>query len=265
MFESLLDDIAQESAFRQIHPGTKILLGLGSLIICLFSPSPVVPLLSGLILSLVLLLPARVSPVIYGELLLGPAVFMFFSIIVLLLLVGGGAVVWQYSPMPGITLTITEGAIRESILVLSRVFGCSVALFFIVLTTPMTDLFNLMKRARVPVEVIDLMMIMYRYIFIIYVQAKEIYLAQKMRLGYRHHPGEAVQSFATLCGMLFITSWNAGEDLVRAMDCRCYNGVFPSLDQTEPVRVRSLAPALLYLLFLGGLVYITTAGVVIPS
>ena len=262
MFETLLDDIAQESAFRQIHPGTKLILGLGSLLICLFSPSPAVPLLSGIILSLVLIMPGRVSPAIYGELLLGPAIFTLSSIIVLLLLLGGGAVVWQFSPVAGITLTVTEGAIREGTLVLCRVFGCSVSLFFIVLTTPMTDLFNLMKRARLPAELIDLMMIMYRYIFIFYVHAKEIYRAQKMRLGYGKHPGEAVRTLSMLCGMLFITSWNAGEDLVRAMDCRCYNGVFPSLEQAEPVRLRSLIPVMVYLSFLIGILFITLAGAV---
>lgn len=262
MLENLLDSIAQESAFRQIHPGTKLLLGLGTLLICLLSPSPLVPLLSGVVLSLVLIIPARVSPIVYGELLLGPAIFTVISIVVLLFLLGGGPVVWQFSPVPGITLTVTEGAIRQSTLVLCRVFGCSVALFFIVLTTPMTDLFNVMKRARVPIELIDLMMIIYRYIFIVYDQANEIWQAQVMRLGYSR-PGEAIRSFSTLCGMLFITSWNAGEDLVRAMDCRCYNGVFPSLEQTEPVRVRSLAPVVVWLAILSGFVLAISGGVVI--
>ncbi|HUK39145.1 MAG TPA: cobalt ECF transporter T component CbiQ [Methanomicrobiales archaeon] len=261
MFETLLDDIAQESAFRHIHPGTKLLLGLGSLVICLVSPSPWVPLISGMVLSCTLVIPARVSPVVYGELLLGPAVFTVLSVVLLLFLLGGGAVIWRYSPDPWINLTITEGSLREGILVLCRVFGCSVSLFFITLTTPMTDLFNLMKRARVPVELIDLMMIMYRYVFIFYKHAKEIYLAQKMRLGYGT-PKESLRSLSSLCGMLFITSWNAGEDLIRAMDCRCYDGVIPSLGQVEPVRARSIIPVVLYLIFLGGIVFVASARIV---
>ena len=264
MLENLLDNIAQQSAFRQIHPGTKLLLCLGSLLLCLLTPSPLVPFLSGIVLSLLLILPARVSPIIYGELLLGPVIFTIISVVVLLFLVGGGPVVWQCSPLPGITLTITEGAIREAMLVLCRVFGCSVSLFFICLTTPVTDLFNLMKRARIPIELVDLMMIIYRFIFIVYDHAAEIWRAQVMRLGYSR-PTEAIRSFSMLCGMLFITSWNAGEDLVRAMDCRCYNGMFPSLEESEPVRMRSLVPVVLYLVFLGGIVFAVSTGVVMPS
>ena len=261
MLEDLLDHVAQQSAFRHIHPGTKLLLCVGALIICLLSPSPVVPLISGIVLSLVLIVPARISPRLYGELLIGPAVFTTMSVIVLLFLAGSGAVVWQFSPAPWLTLTLTEGAIRESTLVLCRVFGCSVALFFIVLTTPVTDLFNGMKRAGIPIELIDLMMIIYRYIFIVYDQAAEIWQAQVMRLGYGR-PAEAIRSLSTLCGMLFMTSWEAGEDLVRAMDCRCYNGVFPSLEEAEPVRVRSLVPVMAYLVFLGGVLFMTSAGAV---
>ncbi len=252
MLEQLLDSVAQQNAFRCVHPGTKLFLGLGSLLICLVAPSPLVPLVSGIVLSLVLIGPAHIPPVTYGKVLLGPAVFTVISVVILLFLVGGGEVVWQFSPFAGFSLTITEGAVREGVLVLCRVFGCSVSLFFIVLTTPLTDLFNGMKRVRVPVELIDLMMITYRYIFIAYDLAGEIWRAQVMRLGYRR-PVEAVRSFSMLSGMLFISSWNAGEDLVRAMDSRCYNGVFPSLEQAEPVSLRSVIPAVLFLAFLIGL------------
>jgi len=264
MFEEMLDGVAQNSTFRHIHPGTKVLLGLGSLIICLVSPTPVVPILSGIILSLVLLIPARVSPLVYGELLLAPAIFTALSIIVLLFMLGGGEVVWQFSPVSWINLTITEGSVRQSALVLFRVFGCTISLFFIALTTPMTDLFNGMKRIRIPIELIDLMMIVYRYIFIAYDQAVEIWHAQVMRLGYSR-PRESIRSFSMLCGMLFISSWIAGEDLVRAMDCRCYDGIIPSPGSAEPVRMRSLVPVLLYLAGLCGILLVITTRIVVLS
>ncbi|MDD1728037.1 MAG: cobalt ECF transporter T component CbiQ [Methanospirillum sp.] len=256
MIEINLDHIAQQSTFRHIHPGTKLFLALGSLIICLVSPSPVVPVVSGIVLSLILIIPGRLSPLHYAKILLGPAVFLIMSIIVLLFMHGGGDVIWQF-PVFWINCSITTGAVRESILVLCRVFGCSVSLFFIVLTTPMTDLFNGMKQAHIPIELIDLMMIVYRFIFIFYSQTVEIWQAQVMRLGYRR-PKEAIRSFSMLCGMLFISSWSAGEDLIHAMDCRCYNGVFPVLDQTEPVQMSSFIPVLVYLTGLCGILVLAT-------
>jgi cobalt/nickel transport system permease protein len=262
MIDRNLDSVAQQSAFRHINTGTKLLLALGSLILCLISPSPVVPLISGIVLSLVLIIPGRTSPRLYGEVLLGPVIFTVMSVVALLFLLGGGDVIWRFNSIPWIDLAITTEAVRQSTLVLCRVFGCSISLFFIVLTTPTTDLFNGMKRIGIPIELIDLMMIIYRFIFIIYATAAEIWEAQVMRLGYSR-PREAIRSFSMLCGMLFISSWNAGEDLVRAMDCRCYDGIFPSLDLAEPVQMRSLVPVILYLAGLGGVLLVMTTGGVI--
>lgn len=264
MIESNFDSIAQQSAFRHIHPGTKLFLGLGALILCLISPSPVAPLVSGIVLSLVLLIPGRLSPTIYGHILLGPAIFVCMSIIILLLMLGGKDVIWQFQPVSGITLSITREAVNTSLLILCRVFGCSVSLFFIALTTPMTDLFNVMKRMRIPIELIDMMMIVYRYIFIFYAIAVEIWQAQVMRLGYSR-PRESIRSFSMLCGMLFITSWNAGEDLIHAMDCRCYNGVMPNLDQADPVRIPSILLVSGYLILLSGIIIATTQGIMVMA
>jgi len=264
MIETNLDYIAQQSAFRHINPGTKLFLALGSLILCLISPSPVVPVISGIIISIVLIIPGRLSPAFYGKLLMGPAIFVIMSIIVILFMLGGGDILWRFNPVPGIDLTIRTGAVSASILILCRVFGCSVSLFFISLTTPMTDLFNGMKRIGIPIEIIDLMMIVYRFIFIFYIQAVEIWQAQVMRLGYSHIK-EAIHSFSMLCGMLFISSWNAGEDLIHAMDCRCYNGIFPVLDPAEPVQIQSLAPVLVYLAGLVGVLLVMTPGITVFS
>ena len=55
-----------------------------------------------------------------------------------------------------------------------------------------------------------------------------------MRLGYSTWR-ESIHSFASLCGAAFIASWEAGEDLIRAMDARCYDGKFALLGENRPV------------------------------
>jgi cobalt/nickel transport system permease protein len=114
------------------------------------------------------------------------------------------------------------------------------ALFFIALTTPMTDLFVVMRKCRVPDFVIDLAMIIYRTIFFLLDQVQQIYRAQVMRLGYSGWR-ESIHTFAMMCGAAFITSWDAGDDLVRAMDARCYDGKFALLGENRPVELRPLA------------------------
>jgi len=98
-----------------------------------------------------------------------------------------------------------------------------------------------LRQCRVPEVVIDLMMIIYRTIFILMDQVIQIYQAQVMRLGYSTW-NESIYSFASLCGAAFIASWDAGEDLIRAMDARCYDGKFALLGESRPVeRIPCLA------------------------
>ena len=248
MIDAHLDHIAQQSPFGHIHPGTKALLAVGTLILCILSPSPFVPIISGIVLSLVLLLFGKVDPRLYGKILLGPAVFTVVSVIVIIFMLGGDDVLWS-TPFLWFSPTITTYSLGEGMQILCRVFGSSVSLFFIVLTTPLSDILSSMRRMGFPAELVDLMMIIYRYIFIVYDQAVEIIQAQIMRLGYSR-PREAIHNCAMLFGMLFISSWNAGESLMVAMDARCYNGIFPALEQPESIQIRSLFPVLLYLFFL---------------
>jgi cobalt/nickel transport system permease protein len=120
------------------------------------------------------------------------------------------------------------------------------AMCFIALTTPMTDIFIVLRQCRIPEVVIDLAMIIYRTIFIIVDQVKQIYNAQVMRLGYSTFR-ESIHSFASMCGAVFIASWNAGEDLIRAMDARCYDGKFALLGETRPVEYLPLFAVMVFL------------------
>lgn len=261
MIEHLLDEHAQKSAISHISPRTKLLLGLGTLVITLIAGSILLPLIAAVSLSLVILCIARIPPGVYLRLLLIPAAFTLMSLLVILLLGGGGETLWEFSPSSALTLTITRESLSQAALIFSRVAGGVTSLLFISLTTPFTDIIRVLNQCRVPREITDLMAILYRNIFILLDQATQIHAAQVMRLGYSR-PREATESFGMLCGSLFISSWNAGDDLLRAMDCRCYDGEFAQLTPSEPVRARSLLPVILYLSLLAGLALISATDMI---
>jgi cobalt/nickel transport system permease protein len=152
----------------------------------------------------------------------------------IILISGGHDLFWRWDILPSFSLSITRESINQGIFVFCRVLGGMSAMCFISLTTPMTDIFSVFRRCKVPETVIDLMMIIYRTIFILMDQVIQIYHAQVMRLGYSTWH-ESLHSFASLCGAAFIASWNSGEDLIRAMDARCYDGKFALLGESRPV------------------------------
>jgi cobalt/nickel transport system permease protein len=248
MFEELLEDIAQTNGLREVNTYLKIAAGLGAIVLCLLSTSYIAPLAIALALSLALILLARIDCRTYAELFLVPLWFALLSIAGIILISGGETVFWHWTPLPWLSFSVTRESINLGVYVFCRIIGGMSALCFIALTTPMTDLFIVMRRCRLPEAVIDLMMIIYRTIFILMDQVTQIYRAQVMRLGYSGMR-ESVQSCATLCGAAFIASWNSGEDLVRAMDARCYTGKFALMGENRPVEG---VPLLALVLFLAG-------------
>ena len=241
MFEELLEDIAQKNGLREVNTYLKLAAGLGAIILCLLSSSYIPPLFIALVLTGAILFLARVDAKIYAELFIVPLWFAIMSVGGIILISGGHDLFWRWEILPSFSLSVTRESINQGIFVFCRVLGGMSAVCFISLTTPMTDIFSVFRRCKVPETVIDLMMIIYRTIFILMDQVIQIYHAQVMRLGYSTWH-ESLHSFASLCGAAFIASWNSGEDLIRAMDARCYDGKFALLGESRPVeRIPGLA------------------------
>lgn len=257
MYEELLEDIAHRSALRETNTVVKLATGTGAILLCLISPGFLAPLFVAFVLFLALVLLARVDIHTLGHVYAAPALFAILSIAVIVLVSGGGEVFWSWQPLPWLSLSVSRAGINQGLLVFSRFAGGTTALVFIALTTPVSDLFALMKRARIPDEVTDIAMIIYRTIFVIMAQAVQVYRAQVMRLGYGTFR-ESIRSFATLCGAVFIASWDAGEDLVRAMEARCYDGKFAVLTKDQPPRPLPVAAVALFFMATGALA-VTTA------
>lgn len=244
MFEELLEDIAQKNGLREVNTYLKLATGLGAIILCLLSTSYIPPLFIAIVLTGTILILARVDIRTYADLFVVPFWFALMSVAGIILISGGQDIFWQWDLLPTFSLSITRESINQGFFVFSRVIGGMSAMCFIALTTPMTDIFIVLRQCRVPEVVVDLMMIIYRTIFILMDQVILVYHAQVMRLGYSTWK-ESVHSFAFLCGSAFIASWDSGEDLIRAMDARCYDGKFALLGESRPVeKVPGLAVAI---------------------
>jgi len=234
MFEELLEDIAQKNGLREVNTHIKLAAGLGAILLCLLSSSYIPPLFIAIVLTGAILSLARVDAKTYGALFIVPLWFAILSVAGIILITGGPDPFWKWDILPWFSLSITRESINQGVFVFCRVLGGMSAMLFISLTTPMTDIFTVFREFRIPNTVIDLMMIIYRTIFILMDQVVQVYHSQVMRLGYSTWR-ESLHSFASLCGAAFIASWDAGEDLIRAMDARCYDGKFALLGESRPI------------------------------
>ncbi len=242
---NLLDDYAHVNALRETSSRLKLFLGLWAILLCVSSTTPVAPLFVAITMSLITVILAKIPARIYSRLLLVPLSFAMLSAGVVAFMHGNGQLLFSVQ-LFGIDLAVREEGANLAALLIARTFGGMCSLYFIALTTPMIEIFAVLKTLHVPQSVIELSMMIYRYIFVFLDQAAMIHSAQVMRLG-DAGTKNSLNSFVMLCSVLFLRSWEQGERLIVAMDSRCYDGKLDLIDQAEGAKPRAILAVAVYL------------------
>ena len=113
--------------------------------------------------------------------------------------------------------------------VLARIAGSVSILLFLSVTTPVHELGQALISFRVPRVLVEILLLTYRYIFVLWDEGIRIREAQTLRLGYPTWNSiagwkRALKSTSTLMGMIFIRAYDRAERTFAAMQVRAYNG-----------------------------------------
>lgn len=111
--------------------------------------------------------------------------------------------------------------------------GVMTILIFVA-TTPLYDVLSALAVLKVPKTVIDIFLVIYKYIFIINDEGIRTKNAQEVRLGYSSFRA-SLESFGNLAGLLILRSVNKGERMIDALNVRGYRG-----EMFFPVKIKSL-------------------------
>ncbi|MBD5805811.1 cobalt ECF transporter T component CbiQ [Limosilactobacillus walteri] len=100
-----------------------------------------------------------------------------------------------------------------------------VCTYWFALTTPFIQILQVLKAAHLPRVMIEVTMLMYRFIFIFIDAFEQIHRAQKLRFGY-DSVDLMVHSSSILAKMLFEQVIRNYEMMTKALDAKLYNGDF---------------------------------------
>ncbi|MDR0373215.1 MAG: cobalt ECF transporter T component CbiQ [Nitrososphaerota archaeon] len=231
-----IDSYAYTNGLAQTSPTTKIFFALSMLLLSVLSFSPIVPLTVFIITVVLILAVAQIPARFYLDLLTYPLLFATLSCIFLALLFGYGTALVEI-PFPWFTWVIYNNGITIALTTFFRVLGAVSAMFFLVLTTSMTDLFVSLRKIHIPKILIELSLLIYRYIFVFMETVSKMNTAQKLRLGQRGWLSR-IRSTALLTANLFIRTLEQGERTFVAMNARGYDGNIRVLeDQPKPSKI----------------------------
>ena len=252
---NILDDYALMSPLRQQNNWLKLAVVLFGLLAGVSSTSPITPLFIAFCMSFTTVALGKAPLKLYLKLLLAPVGFAVTGVIIIAFFSGSGQELLSFEFI-GYPLSIREDGLELALLVLARSLSGMCCLYFLALTTPMIELFAVLKASRLPESVIELSMLIYRYIFVFLDMALCIKYAQTVRLGYSSF-SRSIRSMGMLGSTLFIRSWEQGDKLFLAMNSRCYEGKMTLFEVHRPVKSTALLLTSAYFLSTLALFYFT--------
>ncbi len=254
MKHNIVDNVAFSNKLRHVNPKLKVIFALSLLLISVFSTSFIVPLIIFFINSILLLFKAKVPKKIYAVFVGIPLGFGILNLIIFAFLFG--TVEWFKINVFGFEIPVYKDGIDLGLLLFGRMLGGVSSMLFLAFTTPMVELFYIFRDLKMPDVVVDMMMLIYRYIFVLYEEYEKMKFAQESRLG-TSNLKSAYKSLGALAAHLFIRAWERGEKLNVTMMSRGYDGKIRLLNEIENPSIKYILFIAIFDIFLIILAYLT--------
>lgn len=213
-----IDSYAYSNRLRKLDPAYKA--GFSSLVLlaCLFIDRPLILLLILLGLVALSILGAGLPPAFVLKLLTAEGGFLAAGVLSV-------AISISTIPQPGgwqlglVWIHLSPASLNLALVLLGRALAGAAAMNFLALTTPLADLIELLRRLRTPELLIDLMTLIYRFVFTLTDCLDRMILAQKVRLGFGNWRN-SLQSAAQIAANLFIETFRRSRQLELALGSR---------------------------------------------
>lgn len=247
MFE--IDTLCYHSNLREKNAGVKFAFAVLTLFICVWNRSIVIATITFVTAGFLTVCVGGIPAARYIRLLSIPFFFLLLSTFTIVINLSKIPLSGYAIPVGNFYLTAGQDTLFFAAQLFCTALGAVSCLYFLSLSTPMTDLIAVLKRLHYPSLLIELMLLIYRFLFILAELAASISTAQKARLGNRNFR-TAFSSFGSLLSVLFIRAVQRSGRLYDAMESRCYDGTIRVLHRQYPISRKDLVLLISYELLL---------------
>jgi cobalt/nickel transport system permease protein len=233
-----IDSLSYTNRLRWLPPSHKLSFAIVMLVGSLLAP-PIVQLLMVLWLGVWIVIYAGIPSRTYLQMLALPIGFWASSAVAVILGVASpeqwSTVQWDtmhgYTGQPfsltigSVTIYLSQTGFSQALLLFTRMLASTSSLYFILLTTPFTEVLQILRRLKFPPLLLDLLMLMYRFIFTLLSIADEIWVAQNARSGYRTWK-RGMHSLGILIGQLLQRTLENYRQMSLTLASRGFDGEF---------------------------------------
>ncbi len=224
-----IDSLVYQNRLRSLPPEHKLILAIGLFILSYLAPT-FVQIMITVWLGIWIVGYARIPIKIYGELLLIPLSFWLVSVPALVISGVGledislvQADVWQGIKIGSFYLYFSQQGIEQARELFPRAIALTSCLYFVLLTIPFADIWRILNSCGCPTIIIELLALMYRFIFVLTATANEILTAQSARMGYGNWR-LGMRSLALIASQLLRRTLENYRQIYMVLESRGFRG-----------------------------------------
>ena len=235
-----IDKMCYHSKLRYENAGEKFAFAVITLLICVMSRSAAV---AGIVLAVtgVLTVWKGGIPVArYVRFLTVPLAFLILSTAAIMFNIRRTPLDLFALPIGGWYLTASSHSFFYAVSLVLTALAAVSCLYFLSFTTPMPDILQVLRRLHCPKLMIEMMLLIYRFIFILLDTASAISTSQDCRMGNRDYK-TSLKSFGMLGSVLMIRAVSRSGKLYDSMEARCYDGTIRVLSENHPPKKKVIA------------------------
>lgn len=225
----LIDKYAYTNKLANFNPMAKFIFAIGALLIAIILANFYINFCIFIIMFSLIIFVAKIPLNKYIKIILLPMIFLLFSIIPIIISVSSDNIfIWSFK-ISNKYFGFTVQGLRGALGITMRVLASINSTFFLALTTPLNNLIKVFKKLKFPETLIELLVLVYRSIFIFLEESKDIIMAQEMKFGYNNGKN-TYKSLALLMKSLFIRVFQRYEDMVISLESKLFIGEFKTGD-----------------------------------
>ncbi|HCT64790.1 MAG TPA: cobalt ECF transporter T component CbiQ [Lachnospiraceae bacterium] len=244
-----IDLISQNSKLKDVSAVLKCIVATAVLIMVMVENNILFSAITAMTMAFITIKIGGVSASTYIKLMLMPITFIVLGTVAIAISISKTKVGVINLPLFSYFICVTKNGLLEALRVSVKALGMVSSLYMLSLSTPMYEIIEVLKKCRLPKVVIELMFLIYRYIFILLKMQAQMHVSAESRLGYSGIR-QSFFSFTHIGANLLAVSFKKAGDYFDAMVSRGYDGELIFLEEESKITLRQSIYVIAFLAFM---------------
>lgn len=219
-----IEQFVYSNKLRNTHPLERVIFALVTMAMALIFKDWKVHLLIIISMYSLLVFKAKIKSGVVLKLLMFPLGFLFIGVFTIAIQISSSNLPYLFSFS---FLEFNVGVTKSSLMIAFNTMTVSLSavscLYFMALTTPIVEILYVFHLFKFPEAIIELMSLIYRFIFVFIDTAFNIYYAQQSRYGHSSFK-KSLNSFGILFANLWGKAFFKSQNLLLSLESRGFEG-----------------------------------------